>query len=65
MAVKNYSNGLKKKKMETQWFSSSTALPNTHLVANFVPKIGGYVNFVPALDVFSLIFSAQGTALVS
>ena len=56
MAVKTYSNGLKKKKMKKRSFSSSTALPNTDLVSNFVPKTRGYVSFIPALDVFYRFF---------
>ena len=50
MAVKTYPNGFKKKKMEKQQFSSSTALPNTDFVVHFVPKTRGYVNFIPTLD---------------
>ena len=48
IAINTYYHGLKKKKMKKQYFSSSTALPSTGLVANFVSKTRGYVNFIPA-----------------
>ena len=40
-------------------------MPNTDLVAKFVSEIRGYVNLIPALDVFSRSFSVKPTALVS
>ena len=64
MTIKTHYDGLKKKKKKNNSFPSSTTLQNTDLAAiKFVPKTRGYVNFIPALEVFS--FFSRETDLTS